>query len=146
MKTIAGLVVGIFMATAAASARIEAAEISGAGSTFVYPILAKWSAAYASKTGNTVSYQSIGSAAGIAKIKAKAVDFGASDMPLSSDELARLGMGQFPIAIGGVVPVVGASRCHVMTSAGKRSGPRGVVPTTGFSVSTPGLDWNRIHL
>jgi phosphate transport system substrate-binding protein len=106
VRTIAALVVGVSMATAATSIRVEAAEISGAGSTFVYPILAKWSAAYGSKTHNTVSYQSIGSAAGIAKIEAKAVDFGASDMPLKSDELARLGMGQFPLVIGGVVPVV----------------------------------------
>ena len=121
MRTIAALVVGVSIATATTSIRVEAAELSGAGSTFVDPILAKWSAAYGGKTGNTVSYQSIGSAAGIAKIKAKAVDFGASDMPLKSDELARLGIGQFPLVIGGVVPVVNID--GIQPGAMKFTGP-----------------------
>jgi phosphate transport system substrate-binding protein len=72
----------------------------------VYPILEKWSALFAAGTGNTIKYQSIGSGRGISQIKAAAVDFGASDMPLKSDELARLGIGQFPLVIGGVVPIV----------------------------------------
>lgn len=84
----------------------SAAEITGAGSTFVYPILSKWSADYSTTTGNKVNYQSIGSGGGIAQIKAATVDFGASDMPMKPDELDQLGLGQFPSVIGGVVPVV----------------------------------------
>jgi phosphate transport system substrate-binding protein len=84
----------------------HAADTAGAGSTFVYPILSKWAADYRAKTGNNVNYQSIGSTRGIEEIKAATVAFGASDMPLSPDDLAKLGMGQFPLVIGGVVPVV----------------------------------------
>lgn len=83
-----------------------AADITGAGSTFVYPILSKWSADYNQKTGNKLNYQSIGSGGGIAQIKAATVDFGASDMPMKPADLQQLGMGQFPLVIGGVVPVV----------------------------------------
>src|SRR6266849_5742910 len=85
---------------------VQAAEISGAGATFPYPIYAKWAEAYAAKTGLKMNYQSIGSGGGIAQIKAKTVDFGASDMPLKPDELERAGLMQFPAIIGGVVPVV----------------------------------------
>ncbi|HEX4112379.1 MAG TPA: phosphate ABC transporter substrate-binding protein PstS [Stellaceae bacterium] len=84
----------------------QAMDISGAGSTFVYPVLAKWAADYAVKTGNHVNYQSIGSGGGIAQIKAATVDFGATDKPLDPDMLAKLGLGQFPLVIGGIVPVV----------------------------------------
>jgi len=83
-----------------------AAEITGAGATFIYPLISKWSADYNKETGNKVNYQSIGSGGGIAQIKAATVDFGSSDKPLASDELAAAGLGQFPSAIGGVVPVV----------------------------------------
>lgn len=83
-----------------------AAETKGAGSTFVSPVMAKWIDAYKTKTGNTVSYQAVGSSVGVGLIKKEAVDFGASDMPLDPKELDRLGMMQFPIVIGGVVPVV----------------------------------------
>lgn len=83
-----------------------AAEITGAGSTFVYPVLAKWSTSYHQATGHKVNYQSIGSGGGIAQIKAGTVDFGASDKPLAPEELATSGLGQFPVVIGGVVPVV----------------------------------------
>ncbi|MET4209363.1 phosphate ABC transporter substrate-binding protein PstS [Bradyrhizobium sp. LA2.1] len=83
-----------------------AAETKGAGSTFVSPVMAKWIDAYKMKTGNTVSYQAVGSSIGVGLIKKEAVDFGASDMPLDPRELDRLGMMQFPIVIGGVVPVV----------------------------------------
>ncbi len=100
------MLAGLSFLIATASARLEAAEITGAGSTFVYPILSKWSAAYGTKTGQVIEYQSVGSGKGIAQIKAAAVDFGASDMPLKSKELAKFGMGQFPLVIGGVVPVV----------------------------------------
>ena len=82
-----------------------AAQISGAGASFIYPLVSKWSADYNAATGNKVNYQSIGSGGGIAQIKAGTVDFGSTDKPLPSDELAASGLGQFPSAIGGVVPV-----------------------------------------
>ena len=75
----------------------NAADMTGAGSTFVYPILSKWSADYNAINGDKVNYQSIGSGGGIAQIKAATVDFGASDMPLKAEELGQLGMGQFPL-------------------------------------------------
>jgi phosphate transport system substrate-binding protein len=81
------------------------AQISGAGASFIYPLVSKWSADYNAATGNKVNYQSIGSGGGIAQIKAGTVDFGSTDKPLPSDELAASGLGQFPSAIGGVVPV-----------------------------------------
>lgn len=83
-----------------------AADITGAGATFPYPIYAKWAEAYKQKTGNGMNYQSIGSGGGIAQIKAKTVDFGASDMPLKAEDLAQSGLMQFPAIIGGVVPIV----------------------------------------
>ena len=83
-----------------------AQNITGAGSTFVYPILSKWSEAYSKIKGAQVNYQSIGSGGGIAQIKAATVDFGASDAPLPPDQLAATGLTQFPVVIGGVVPVV----------------------------------------
>ncbi len=83
-----------------------AAEVTGAGSTFVFPVLSSWASQYDMETGDQVSYRSIGSGAGIGNIKAAAVDFGASDMPLRPEELAALGLGQFPLVVGGVVPVV----------------------------------------
>src|SRR5688500_9722116 len=82
------------------------AEISGAGASFIFPLVSKWSADYNTATGAKINYQSIGSGGGIAQIKAGTVDFGSSDKPLSSEELAAAGLGQFPSAIGGVVPVV----------------------------------------
>ena len=83
-----------------------AAEITGAGSTFVYPVLAKWAAAYKTETGTAVNYQSIGSGGGIKQIQAKTVDFGATDMPLKPEELEKDDLVQFPIINGAVVPVV----------------------------------------
>jgi phosphate transport system substrate-binding protein len=83
-----------------------AQDITGAGSTFVFPILSKWSADYGTKTGANVKYQSIGSRGGIAQIKSSAVDFGASDAPLRPDDLQKSGLGQFPLVIGGIVPVL----------------------------------------
>jgi phosphate transport system substrate-binding protein len=83
----------------------SAADLSGAGATFPYPIYAKWAEAYKAKTGIGLNYQSIGSGGGIAQIKAKTVDFGASDKPLSPGELDAAGLTQFPTVIGGVVPV-----------------------------------------
>ncbi|KHS39956.1 phosphate ABC transporter substrate-binding protein PstS [Xanthomonas phaseoli] len=84
----------------------KGAEISGAGASFIYPLVSKWSADYNAATGNKVNYQSIGSGGGIAQIKAGTVDFGSTDKPLDSTELQQAGLGQFPSAIGGVVPVV----------------------------------------
>ena len=78
--------------------------MSGAGASFIFPLVSKWSADYNASTGAKINYQSIGSGGGIAQIKAGTVDFGSSDKPLSSEELAR--PAQFPSAIGGVVPVV----------------------------------------
>jgi phosphate transport system substrate-binding protein len=84
----------------------QADEITGAGSTFVYPILSKWSGDYSKAGHDRINYQSIGSGGGIAQIKAATVDFGASDKPLSPEELSQSGLAQFPVVIGGVVPVV----------------------------------------
>jgi phosphate transport system substrate-binding protein len=92
--------------TAASIATASAADISGAGATFPYPIYAKWADAYQKATGNGLNYQSIGSGGGIKQIKARTVTFGASDMPLKADELAKDGLAQFPTVMGGVVPVV----------------------------------------
>src|SRR6516225_951885 len=83
-----------------------AADTTGAGSTFVSPVMAKWIDIYKARTGNTVGYQPVGSSIGVGLIKKAAVDFGATDMPLQPGELEKLGMMQFPIVIGGVVPVV----------------------------------------
>jgi phosphate transport system substrate-binding protein len=83
-----------------------AAEISGAGATFPYPIYAKWAEAYKGKSGTSMNYQSIGSGGGIKQITAKTVDFGASDMPLKSEDLAKEDLQQFPMVMGGVVLVV----------------------------------------
>jgi len=83
-----------------------AADITGAGATFPYPIYAKWAEAYKAKTGIGLNYQSIGSGGGIKQIKAKTVDFGASDKPLKLEELEKDGLMQFPTVMGGVVPVV----------------------------------------
>lgn len=84
----------------------HAADITGAGATFPFPIYAKWAEAYKQKSGTSMNYQSIGSGAGIKQIQAKTVDFGATDAPLKGDELAKAGLVQFPAVIGGVVPVV----------------------------------------
>lgn len=92
--------------TVSMSTIATAGEITGAGSTFVYPILAKWSNDYNKMTGDRINYQSIGSGGGIAQIKASTVTFGASDKPMSPKELSEVGLGQFPLVIGGVVPVV----------------------------------------
>ena len=91
---------------AAAYTPATAADISGAGATFPYPIYAKWADAYKKETGNGLNYQSIGSGGGIKQIKAKTVTFGASDAPLPGKELDSVGLAQFPMVMGGIVPVV----------------------------------------
>jgi phosphate transport system substrate-binding protein len=93
-------------ALAALTGAAFAADISGAGATFPYPIYAKWADAYKKETGNGLNYQSIGSGGGIKQIAARTVTFGATDMPLKAEELAKGGLIQFPTVMGGVVPVV----------------------------------------
>jgi phosphate transport system substrate-binding protein len=85
---------------------VNAADISGAGATFPYPIYAKWADAYKKETGNGLNYQSIGSGGGIKQIQAKTVTFGASDAPLKGEDLEKFGLAQFPAVMGGIVPVV----------------------------------------
>src|SRR5437588_2773580 len=91
---------------AASFTQATAADISGAGATFPYPVYAKWADAYKKETGVGLNYQSIGSGGGIKQIKAKTVTFGASDAPLKGDELTKEGLVQFPMVMGGIVPVV----------------------------------------
>ncbi len=98
------LAIALFAALAWTSA--QAADISGAGATFPYPIYSKWADAYKTQTGVGLNYQSIGSGGGIKQIKAKTVTFGASDMPLKPDDLEASGLIQFPMIMGGTVPVV----------------------------------------
>ena len=93
------------VASVVATTAVYAAEISGAGATFPYPIYAKWADAYKKETGNGVNYQSIGSGAGIKQIQAKTVTFGASDMPLTDEQLNKDGFVQFPMVVGGNVVV-----------------------------------------
>jgi len=101
LKGVAVAATGILM-----SLSVHAADLTGAGATFPYPIYSKWAEAYKAATGIGLNYQSIGSGGGIKQIKAKTVDFGASDMPLKPEELEKEGLIQFPAIMGGVVPVV----------------------------------------
>ncbi len=91
---------------AASVAYANASDISGAGATFPFPIYAKWADAYKKETGNGLNYQSIGSGAGIKQIKAKTVTFGATDAPLKGKDLAEDGLEQWPMVMGGIVPVI----------------------------------------
>lgn len=100
------VVLGCTIAISTAALPAAAQQITGAGSTFVYPILAKWSEAYSKQHHVQINYQSIGSGGGIAQIKAGTVTFGASDKPLDPPELAQAGLAQFPCVIGGIVPVI----------------------------------------
>ena len=93
------------LAFCAFALNVQASDVTGAGASFVFPVMTKWSADYAKASGKKVNYQSIGSGGGIAQIKAGTVDFGSSDAPLKPDELAKFGLAQFPSVIGGVVPV-----------------------------------------
>jgi phosphate transport system substrate-binding protein len=94
------------LATFAFTSLAASQDVTGAGATFPAPLYAKWAADYNKATGVKINYQSVGSGAGIKQIDAKTVAFGASDMPLKDEELARKGQIQFPTVIGGVVPVV----------------------------------------
>jgi phosphate transport system substrate-binding protein len=98
--------VATLVAVSAVSSIAFAQDITGAGATFPAPLYAKWAEAYNKASGARINYQSVGSGAGLKQIRSKTVDFGASDMPLKDDELAKDGLVQFPTVIGGVVPVV----------------------------------------
>ena len=103
------MIIKSFIVSAALAGSIVAgyaADISGAGATFPYPIYAKWADSYKKETGNGLNYQSIGSGGGIKQIKAKTVTFGASDMPLTPKDLKDAGLIQFPTVVGGDVPAV----------------------------------------
>ena len=114
------LVAGVALIGAAtAGAAVNA--INGAGATFPYPIYGKWAEAYKSKTGVGMNYQSIGSGGGIKQIKAKTVDFGASDAPLKAEDLEQAGLLQFPMVMGGVVPVLNVK--GIQNGQLKLSGP-----------------------
>jgi phosphate transport system substrate-binding protein len=90
----------------AASTSAYAADITGAGSSFIYPVLAKWADGYKKDTGGVVNYQSIGSGAGIKQVEANTVTFGATDAPLKSQQLEKQGLAQWPMIMGAIVPVV----------------------------------------
>ena len=90
----------------AASTSAFGADITGAGSTFIYPVLSQWADGFKKESGSAVNYQSIGSGAGIKQIEAKTVTFGATDKPLSVDQLEKDGLAQWPMIMGGIVPVV----------------------------------------
>ncbi len=104
-KFVRNVIVAAAVAAAAVTSAL-AADISGAGATFPYPIYAKWASAYKGVSGVGMNYQSIGSGGGIAQIKAKTVTFGATDAPLTKAQLDAAGLAQFPTVIGGVVPVI----------------------------------------
>jgi phosphate transport system substrate-binding protein len=93
------------LAAAAFVPAARATDVTGAGASFVFPVMSRWSNDYQAATGHRINYQSIGSGGGIAQIKAGTVDFGSSDAPLSPQDLAASGLVQFPSVIGGVVPV-----------------------------------------
>ena len=105
MRTMTGRLIAA-IAAVAVGGMAQAADISGAGATFPYPVYAKWADAYKKQTGIGLNYQSIGSGGGIKQIKAKTVTFGASDMPLKPEDLEQAGLVQYPMVIGGVVPVI----------------------------------------
>src|SRR5690606_17713645 len=96
----------IGLSAALAASPVRANDATGAGASFVYPAISRWSADYRQSTGKQVNYHSIGSGGGIAQIKAGTVDFGSSDAPLKPDDLAKSGLAQFPSVIGGVVPII----------------------------------------
>lgn len=100
------LQISVGVAFAAASLTVHAADITGAGASFPYPIYAKWADQYQKETGNRINYQSIGSGGGQQQIIAKTVDFGASDDPMKGADLDKNGLFQFPAIVGGTVPVV----------------------------------------
>jgi phosphate transport system substrate-binding protein len=119
VKAITGIVLAAALMTAGCGSqsggnsnqgsRPSAHQITGAGSTFVYPVLTAWASDYSNHAGVQINYQSIGSGGGISQVKAGTVAFGATDQPLASDELAKSNLAQFPIVVGGIVAVVNVS-------------------------------------
>lgn len=103
-RTLIQISSGVLLGLAALS--VQATDITGAGATFPFPVYAKWAADYKVASGNAVNYQSIGSGGGVQQITAKTVDFGATDDPMSGEQLDKIGLMQFPAVIGGTVPVV----------------------------------------
>ena len=106
MKMFARSIVILASSGVLAATGVADAAVTGAGSTFVYPVLSRWAVRLQIGRRRRINYQSIGSGGGIAQIKAGTVDFGATDKPLPPAELAASGLAQFPVVIGGVVPVV----------------------------------------
>lgn len=106
MKQSVRLVASLALSAGFVAGAAMAADITGAGATFPYPLYAKWATSYKATTNNNMNYQSIGSGGGIKQIQSKTVDFGASDMPLKPEELEKSGLTQFPTVLGGVVPVL----------------------------------------
>ena len=104
IKTVLTAVTAAFVSTG-----VFATDITGAGATFPFPVYSKWAEAFKEKSGVNVNYQSIGSSGGIKQIKAKTVDFGATDAPMKADEVEKEGLVQFPAVIGGVVAIVNLS-------------------------------------
>jgi phosphate transport system substrate-binding protein len=102
-------VLGLAAAATVVSGSAAQAAVTGAGSSFVYPVLSRWAADFKKAGGEEINYQSVGSGAGIAQIRAATVDFGATDKPLTPDELQAAGLAQFPVVVGGIVPVINLS-------------------------------------
>jgi phosphate transport system substrate-binding protein len=100
------LALGLMTTIALAASSVMAQDVTGAGASFPAPLYSKWASDYNKATGVKINYQSVGSGAGIKQIDAKTVDFGASDMPLKDDDLAKKSQLQFPTVVGGVVPVI----------------------------------------
>ena len=105
LNTLKGALAAALVMGLGATSALAQGQISGAGATFPAPVYAKWAEAYKAKTGASLNYQAIGSGGGIKQIKAKTVDFGATDKPLKPDEQNQAGLFQFPTVIGGVAPV-----------------------------------------
>lgn len=116
--TFAGLA---FIMSLAVAGSASALDISGGGSTFAYPLMTKWAEAYKAKAGDEIRYKATGSGLGIKEVQGQTIDFGASDMPLKPDELEKMDLVQFPVMIGGVVPVVNLG--DVAPGAIKLDGP-----------------------
>jgi phosphate transport system substrate-binding protein len=102
-------VLGLAAVATVVSGSAAEAAVTGAGSSFVYPVLSRWAADFKKAGGEEINYQSVGSGAGIAQIKAATVDFGATDKPMTPDELQAAGLAQFPVVVGGIVPVINLS-------------------------------------
>ena len=126
------------LAAAALVAPASAADISGAGATFPYPIYAKWADAYKKETGVGLNYQSIGSGGGIKQIQAKTVTFGATDAPLKGEDLEKYGLVQFPMVMGGIVPVVNLDGVKPGELVARRADARQDLPRRDQELGRPG--------